>query len=140
MEIILLERIEKLGQMGEIVTVKNGYARNFLLPRGRALRATKANIERFDHQRVEFAIQATPVIQETDSSFPVPPCASRDPGPPGGQRGLEGVRQNDRFSISHGLELLANAAAFAQRKLPMSHIEPDGSRHFGHPLCQRVGG
>ena len=53
MEIILLERVEKLGQMGDIVTVKNGFARNYLLPTGRALRATKANIGRFETGRVE---------------------------------------------------------------------------------------
>lgn len=51
MEIILLERIEKLGQMGDLVTVKPGYARNFLLPKGKALRATKSNIERFEGER-----------------------------------------------------------------------------------------
>ena len=43
MQIILLERIEKLGQMGDLVNVKTGYARNFLIPQGKALRATKAN-------------------------------------------------------------------------------------------------
>lgn len=51
MEIILLERIEKLGQMGDKVRVKDGYARNFLLPHGKALRATKANRERFERDR-----------------------------------------------------------------------------------------
>lgn len=53
MEIILLERIEKLGQMGEIVKVKDGYARNFLLPQKRALRATEENKSRFETQRVQ---------------------------------------------------------------------------------------
>ena len=53
MDIILLERIEKLGQMGDVVTVKPGYARNYLLPRNKALRATKANLAYFDTQRVE---------------------------------------------------------------------------------------
>ena len=53
MEVILLERIEKLGQMGDVVTVKNGYARNFLLPKGMALRATEANRQRFAAQRKE---------------------------------------------------------------------------------------
>src|SRR4029453_16253778 len=48
MEVILLERISRLGQMGETVKVKDGYARNFLLPNGKALRATKANKERFE--------------------------------------------------------------------------------------------
>jgi large subunit ribosomal protein L9 len=51
MEIILLERVEKLGQMGDVVNVKNGYARNFLLPRKKALRATKSNIGYFETQR-----------------------------------------------------------------------------------------
>ncbi len=52
MQVILLERIGRLGQMGEVVTVKDGYARNYLLPQGKALRATKANMENFDQQRV----------------------------------------------------------------------------------------
>jgi large subunit ribosomal protein L9 len=43
MQVILLERIRALGQMGDVVTVKDGYARNFLLPQGKALRATKEN-------------------------------------------------------------------------------------------------
>lgn len=53
MEIILLERIERLGQMGDVVTVKPGYARNFLLPQGKALRATKSNIAFFETQKAQ---------------------------------------------------------------------------------------
>ena len=53
MNIILLERVAKLGQMGEVVRVKNGYARNFLLPRGKALRATEANRKHFEGQRAQ---------------------------------------------------------------------------------------
>jgi len=53
MEVILLERVEKLGQMGEVVRVKPGYARNFLLPQRKALRATKENRERFEKQRAQ---------------------------------------------------------------------------------------
>ena len=53
MQIILLERIEKLGQMGDLVNVKTGYARNFLIPQGKALRATKANNERFEAERAQ---------------------------------------------------------------------------------------
>lgn len=53
MEVILLERVEKLGRIGDIVTVKNGYARNFLLPRGKALRATDANKARFEAERAQ---------------------------------------------------------------------------------------
>lgn len=53
MEVILLQRVAKLGQMGETVRVKDGYARNFLLPTGKALRATEANKKRFEEQRIE---------------------------------------------------------------------------------------
>ncbi|MCC7346809.1 MAG: 50S ribosomal protein L9 [Variibacter sp.] len=53
MEVILLERVAKLGQMGEVVRVKDGYARNFLLPKGKALRATDANRTRFEGMKVE---------------------------------------------------------------------------------------
>ncbi len=53
MDVILLERVAKLGQMGERVRVKDGFARNFLLPRGKALRATEANAKRFETQRAQ---------------------------------------------------------------------------------------
>jgi large subunit ribosomal protein L9 len=53
MQIILLERIEKLGQMGDLVNVKTGFARNFLIPQGKALRANKANLERFETERTQ---------------------------------------------------------------------------------------
>lgn len=57
MEIILLERITRLGQMGDVVRVRDGYARNFLLPQGKALRANKANLERFERERVQLEAQ-----------------------------------------------------------------------------------
>ena len=53
MEVILLERVAKLGHMGDTVRVKDGYARNFLLPRNKALRATEANKKKFDEQRAD---------------------------------------------------------------------------------------
>ena len=53
MDVILLERVAKLGQMGEVVKVRNGYARNFLLPQGKALRASKENLARFDRERAQ---------------------------------------------------------------------------------------
>ncbi|WP_374546357.1 50S ribosomal protein L9 [Rhodoblastus sp.] len=53
MQVILLERVAKLGQMGEIVRVRDGYARNFLLPRGKALRATEGNKKHFETQRAQ---------------------------------------------------------------------------------------
>lgn len=53
MEVILMERIEKLGQMGDVVSVKPGFARNFLLPQKKALRATKDNLARFERERAQ---------------------------------------------------------------------------------------
>jgi large subunit ribosomal protein L9 len=53
MEVILLERVEKLGQMGDVVKVKPGFARNFLLPQKKALRATEANKKRFENERAQ---------------------------------------------------------------------------------------
>lgn len=53
MQVILLERVAKLGQMGEVVKVRDGYARNYLLPQGKALRASDANIARFEEQKAQ---------------------------------------------------------------------------------------
>jgi len=53
MNVILLERIEKLGQMGDLVTVKSGYGRNFLLPQGKAVFASKENIKSFEEQKIQ---------------------------------------------------------------------------------------
>jgi large subunit ribosomal protein L9 len=53
MQVILLERIGRLGQMGDVVTVKDGFARNFLLPQGKALRATEVNRKRFERERAQ---------------------------------------------------------------------------------------
>jgi large subunit ribosomal protein L9 len=56
-ELILLQRVEKLGQMGDLVKVKPGYARNFLLPEGKAIRANVHNRERFERERVQLEAQ-----------------------------------------------------------------------------------
>ena len=61
MQVILLERIGRLGQMGDVVTVKDGFARNYLLPQGKALRATEANCKRFERERAQLeAVQVRP--------------------------------------------------------------------------------
>jgi large subunit ribosomal protein L9 len=57
MDVILLERIAKLGQMGDKVRVRDGYARNFLLPQGKALRATEANRKRFESDRAQLEVR-----------------------------------------------------------------------------------
>ena len=65
MDVILLERIEKLGAIGDVVKVKNGYARNFLLPRGKALRANEANRKVFEANRAR--IEADNAERRTDA-------------------------------------------------------------------------
>lgn len=67
MEVILLERIAKLGQMGEIVKVKSGYARNFLLPRKKALRATDENKKVFETKRAQLEARNLELKKEADA-------------------------------------------------------------------------
>jgi large subunit ribosomal protein L9 len=66
MQVILLERVEKLGQMGDIVKVKEGFARNFLLPRKKALRATKANMAHFETQKSQLEARNLHLKKEAD--------------------------------------------------------------------------
>jgi large subunit ribosomal protein L9 len=66
MEVILLERVAKLGQMGEVVRVKDGFARNFLLPRGKALRATTENRSRFEAMKGD--LEARSAAAKTEAS------------------------------------------------------------------------
>ena len=66
MQVILLERVEKLGQMGEVVKVKDGFARNFLLPRKKALRATKDNIARFDKEKAQLEARNLTLKKEAE--------------------------------------------------------------------------
>ena len=79
MEVILLERVAKLGQMGEVVRVKDGFARNYLLPKGKALRATEANKSKFEGMKVDLQAKNLEAKGEADKiggkldgkSFPV---------------------------------------------------------------------
>jgi large subunit ribosomal protein L9 len=66
MQVILLERVEKLGQMGDVVKVKEGFARNFLLPRKKALRATKANMAHFETQKAQLEARNLHLKKEAD--------------------------------------------------------------------------
>ena len=68
MDVILLERVAKLGQMGEVVTVKNGYARNFLLPQGKALRATKGNMAQFEAQKAHLEARNAELKTEAEKA------------------------------------------------------------------------
>jgi large subunit ribosomal protein L9 len=65
-DLILLERVEKLGQMGQVVKVKPGYARNYLLPQKKAMRATKDNLAYFDTQRAQ--LEATNLQRKAEAS------------------------------------------------------------------------
>jgi len=67
MDIILLERVAKLGQMGEVVSVKEGYARNFLLPQGKALRVNAANLARFDAEKAQMEARNLETKKEADA-------------------------------------------------------------------------
>lgn len=67
MQVILLERIERLGQMGDVVKVKNGFARNYLLPRQKALRATKDNLKRFETERAQLEARNLELKREAEA-------------------------------------------------------------------------
>ena len=67
MQIILLERIARLGQMGDVVTVKDGYARNFLLPQGKALRANSQNLAKFETDRAQLEARNLELKNEAEA-------------------------------------------------------------------------
>ena len=66
MEVILLEHVEKLGKMGDKVTVKNGYARNYLLPTRKALRATEANVAYYEKQKAQLEAHNKALFDEAN--------------------------------------------------------------------------
>ncbi len=68
MQVILLQRVAKLGQMGEVVTVKDGYARNFLLPQGKALRANDSNIKSFEAKKVQLEVTNLETRKEAEAA------------------------------------------------------------------------
>lgn len=67
MQVILLQRVAKLGQMGEVVNVKPGYARNFLLPQGKALRANEANIKSFEVRKAQLETENLETKKEAEA-------------------------------------------------------------------------
>ena len=67
MQVILLERIGRLGQMGDVVNVKDGYARNFLLPQGKAMRATQDNMTEFESRRVQLEANNLELKKEAEA-------------------------------------------------------------------------
>ena len=67
MQIILLEKIGGLGNLGDVVTVKNGYARNFLIPSGKAKRATAANLQEFEARRAELEAKQAEILADAQA-------------------------------------------------------------------------
>ncbi len=67
MQVILLERVAKLGQMGDVVTVRDGFARNFLLPQGKALRASEENIRRFEAEKAQLEARNLETRKEAEA-------------------------------------------------------------------------
>ena len=67
MQVILLERVAKLGQMGDVVTVKDGFARNYLLPQGKALRASEENIRRFEAEKAQLEARNLETRKEAEA-------------------------------------------------------------------------
>ena len=67
MQIILLEKVGGLGNLGDLVTVKNGYARNFLIPQGKAQRATAANLTKFEERRAELEAKQAEILADAQA-------------------------------------------------------------------------
>ncbi|MBP1805526.1 50S ribosomal protein L9 [Rubellimicrobium aerolatum] len=67
MQVILLERVAKLGQMGDVVNVKPGFARNFLLPQGKAMRASETNVAKFEQTKVQLEAQNLETRKEAEA-------------------------------------------------------------------------
>ena len=68
MKVILLERVERLGALGDVVNVKDGFARNFLLPRSKALRATSANLKVFEGQRADIEVRNNKAREQAEAA------------------------------------------------------------------------
>jgi large subunit ribosomal protein L9 len=139
MEVILLERVARLGQMGEVVRVKDGFARNFLLPRGKALRATDENRTRFETMKVdlearslELKSEASQIAEKLDGkSFTVLRQASES-----GQlfgsvspRDLVGLMGDAGFRVNRGqIVLNTPIKTIGQHKVPITlHPEVETS-------------
>ena len=69
MEIILLEQVVNLGRLGDLVNVKEGYARNYLIPQGKAQRATKENLAEFEQKRAELEAQQSKILSDAQGKF-----------------------------------------------------------------------
>src|SRR5689334_25407797 len=135
MEVILLERVAKLGQMGEVVRVKDGFARNFLLPKGKALRATEANKARFETMKADLQAQNLASKGEADKvgskldgkSFPVLRQASETGQLYGSvsPRDLAGLLSENGYKVDRSqIALNVPIKTIGQHKVPV-HLHPE---------------
>ena len=135
MEVILLERVAKLGQMGEVVRVKDGFARNYLLPQGKALRATEANKSKFEGMKQDLEVKNSETKAVADKigsklngkSFPVIRQASEV----GQLYGSVSPRDLAELLSENGFEVNRNQIALnvpiktiGQHKVPV-HLHPE---------------
>jgi large subunit ribosomal protein L9 len=135
MDVILLQRLGKLGQMGDVVRVRDGYARNFLLPQGKALRATEANKSKFEGMKQELTVKNTETKGAADKigskldgkSFPVIRQASET----GQLYGSVSPRDLATLLTENGFEVDRNQIALnvpiktiGQHKVPV-HLHPE---------------
>jgi large subunit ribosomal protein L9 len=135
MEVILLQRIGKLGQMGDVVRVKDGYARNFLLPQGKALRATDANKSKFEGMKVDLEAKNLASKAEADKigskldgkSFPVLRQASETGQLYGSvsPRDLAELLTENGFAVDRNqIALNVPIKVIGQHKVPV-HLHPE---------------
>jgi large subunit ribosomal protein L9 len=135
MEVILLERVAKLGQMGEVVRVRDGFARNFLLPKGKALRATAANKAKFETMKTELQAKNLASKAEADKvgskldgqSFPVLRQASETGQLYGSvsPRDLAALLSENGFAVDRNqIALNVPIKTIGQHKVPV-HLHPE---------------
>ena len=135
MEVILLQRLGKLGQMGDVVRVKDGYARNFLLPQGKALRATEANKSKFEGMKVDLQAKNVETKAEADKigskldgkSYPVIRQASETGQLYGSvtPRDLAALLTENGFDVGRDqIALNVPIKTIGQHKVPV-HLHPE---------------
>ena len=135
MEVILLERVAKLGQMGEVVRVKDGFARNYLLPKGKALRATEANKSKFEGMKVDLQAKNVETKAEADKigskldgkAFPVIRQASETGQLYGSvtPRDLAALLTDKGFEVDRNqIALNVPIKTIGQHKVPV-HLHPE---------------
>jgi large subunit ribosomal protein L9 len=135
MEVILLERVAKLGQMGEVVRVKDGFARNYLLPKGKALRATEANRSKYEGMKVDLQAKNLETKAEADKigsklngkAFPVIRQASETGQLYGSvtPRDLATLLTENKFEVDRNqIALNMPIKTIGQHKVPV-HLHPE---------------